>query len=151
MKARFLSFLMGAVIALSIFTLPVKKSEAAIVIISAAIAADNDYYYYGGGGCVFVGGSFVVRSNDAALLLALIFIVLDEKGQFDQSGVAQGLANNFPFIDNQAVLNTLAAKIAKIQSQGKTLIALPEAEVRAALLPAALAESEITSIVSYLK
>lgn len=154
MKSRLLSILMGVFIALSVFTLPVKKSEAAIAIIAAAAASDsyyNDYYYYGGGGCVFVSTTYVVYPSEAALVLALILIVLDEKGQIDQTGAAVGLANKFPFIDNAQVMNTLVSKIAREQALGKTLIALAEAEVREALIPAHLTESEIAEVVSYLK
>lgn len=154
MKARFFSFFMSALIAVSVFTLPVKKSEAAIAVIAAAAASDgyyNDYYYYGGGGCVFISTGYYVYPSDAALILALILIVLDEKGQMDQMGVAQGLANKFPFIDNGEVMNSLVSKIVKEQKAGKSLIALPEADVREALIPANLSESEISEVVSYLK
>lgn len=154
MKVRFLSFLMGAVIALSVFTLPVKKSEAAVAIIAAAASSDgyyNDYYYYGGGGCIFISTGYYAYPSDAALVLALIFIVLDEKGQMDQAGVAQGLSNKFPFIDNAQVMKSLVSKITSEQAAGKTLISLPEAEVRETLLPAALSESEISDVVNYLK
>lgn len=154
MKARFFTFLMSALIALSVFTLPIKKSEAAIAIVAAAAASDsyyNDYYYYGGGGCIFISTGYVVYPSEAALILALIFIVLDEKGEMDQAGVGEGLANKFPFIDNSQVVKSLVAKIVREQKAGKTLIALPENEVREALLPVALSESEISDVVNYLK
>lgn len=154
MKARFFSFFMSALMALSIFVLPVKKSEAAIAIITAAARSDsyyNDYYYYGGGGCIFVSTTYVVHPGQAGLVLALILIVLDEKGNIDQAGTVSGLVDKFPFIDNSQVMNNLMAKITREQKMGKTLISLSEAEVREALLPIELSESEVAEVVSYLK
>lgn len=153
--------LSSALLALTLITIPIQKTQAGIVAAVFAFNSQDDekpaqtMILAGSAAALMVGCGIIHAThlgNAAWGDFATLLLVLDTEG----NNLSRNLSEQFPFIDNQSLISELSNKIqSKLPSQmneGITYdLSLTEAETKEILKDSDLTEEEIAVVVEELK